>query len=324
MSKSRDAVPPMALTADIIAGHPALHGAIRQQSRLLLEAYEANPRLASVFATQQRWLMAQTALALHFRLDAPPPPGGLTAARFFEAIARNGVASRNTADAFVKEMLKYGYAQRAAAGALDRRTHPLEPTQASIDAVRGWLMVHLSTLDRLDDADGGGRRLATFLGDPQALAALQPLIADGLLSSRQVRAPERTFSLFTWLDNGGIVMDWLIAGIEDAAAGAGRIPTGIVSTAAMAEWLKLSRTHLARKLREAEAMGSIGWQGKRGHSVMWVSDGFRREYATAQAVKLAIIDAAFDARFRREDVEAAARTPRIAPNNSRLFGRIAD
>jgi hypothetical protein len=127
----------MALTADIIAGHPALHGAIRQQSRLLLEAYEANPRLASVFATQQRWLMAQTALALHFRIDAAVQPGGLTAARFFEAIARNGVASRNTADAFVKEMLKYGYVQRAAAGATDRRTHPLEPTQASIDAVRG-------------------------------------------------------------------------------------------------------------------------------------------------------------------------------------------
>jgi hypothetical protein len=138
----------MALTADIIAGHPALHGAIRQQSRLLLEAYEANPRLASVFATQQRWLMAQTALALHFRIDAAAQPGGLSAARFFAAIAQHGVASRNTADAFVKEMLKYGYAQRAAAGALDRRTHPLEPTQASIDAVRGWLMVHLSTLDR--------------------------------------------------------------------------------------------------------------------------------------------------------------------------------
>jgi hypothetical protein len=299
----------MALTADIIAGHPALHGASRQQSRLLLEAYEANPRLASVFATQQRWLMAQTALALHFRIDAAAQPGGLSAARFFAAIAQHGVASRNTADAFVKEMLKYGYAQRAAAGALDRRTHPLEPTQASIDAVRGWLMVHLSTLDRLDDADRGGHRLATFLDDPGALAALQPLIADGLLSSRQVRAPERTFSLFTWLDNGGIVMDWLIAGIEETAAGTERIPTGIVSTAAMAEWLKLSRTHLARKLRDAEAMGSIGWQGKRGHSVMWVSDGFRREYATAQAVKLAIIDAAFDACFGPSVVAAAATTP---------------
>jgi hypothetical protein len=314
----------LALTTHTIARHPALHGAIRQQSRLLIEAYEANPRLASVFATQQRWLMAQTALALHFRHDLANQPGGVTVTRLFQAIARNGVASRNTADAFVKEMVKYGYAQPAAAGATDRRAHPFEPTQASIDAVRGWLMVHLSTLDRLDSPDGGGRRLARFLGDPGALAALQPLIADGLLSSNQVRAPERTFSLFTWLDNGGIVMDWLIAGIEEVAPGAGRIPTGVLSITAMAEWLKLSRTHLASKLRDAEAMGSIGWQGKRGHSVMWISAGFRREYATAQAVKLAIIDAAFDACFRRDVIEAAATVPRIAPRNRPHSRAIAD
>ena len=82
------------------------------------------------------------------------------------------------------------------------------------------------------------------------------------------------------------------------AADGDRIPTGVLSTADMAAWLKLSRTHLARKLREAEAMGSLGWQGKRGHSVMWVSKEFRTEYAMAQAVKLAIIDDAFDACFR--------------------------
>ena len=110
-----------------------------------------------------------------------------------------------------------------------------------------------------------------------------------------MREPARTFSLFTWLNNGGIVMDWLISGIEPADAEAERIPTGVLSTADMALWLKLSRTHLARKLREAEALGSIGWQGKRGHSLMWVSKDFQGEYTMAQAVKLAIIDAAFDA-----------------------------
>ena len=35
-----------------------------------------------------------------------------------------------------------------------------------------------------------------------------------------------------------------------------------------------------------------------GRSVMWVSNTFRMEYAAAQATKLAIIDAAFDACFR--------------------------
>ena len=67
----------------------------------------------------------------------------------------------------------------------------------------------------------------------------------------------------------------------------------------LAERLKLSRTHLSRKLRAAEELGSIGWLGPRGHSVMWVSPGFYREYAMAQAVKLAIIDAAFEACFRQ-------------------------
>ena len=66
MSKSQEAVH-TALSADEIAGHPGLHAAIRQQSRLLLQIYDGNPRLASVFGTQHRWLMAQAALALHFR-----------------------------------------------------------------------------------------------------------------------------------------------------------------------------------------------------------------------------------------------------------------
>jgi hypothetical protein len=42
-------------------------------------------------------------------------------------------------------------------------------------------------------------------------------------------------------------------------------------------------------------MGSLGWSGPRGKSPLWVSADFRREYHAAQAVKLAIIDAAFEA-----------------------------
>ena len=292
------------MSADEIAGHPGLHAAIRQQSRLLLQIYDGNPRLASVFGTQHRWLMAQAALALHFRGDRA---GGIRSAQILDFVSRHGVASRNTADAFIKEMLKYGYA-RLLPQAEDKRTRPLEPTEASLDALHGWVGIHLATLDRLDH----GQRLETFLGTQGALASLQPRIADGLLSSNRVRHPERTFSLFTWLNNGGLVMDWLIAGIEEADPDAERVATGIVSIAALAERLKLSRTHLARKLSDAEALGSIGWQGKRGQSVMWVSAGFRREYVTAQAVKLAIIDAAFDACFCGRPIEALPAMPRIA------------
>jgi hypothetical protein len=44
---------------------------------------------------------------------------------------------------------------------------------------------------------------------------------------------------------------------------------------------------------------------------MWVSAGFRREYVRAQAVKLAIIDAAFDACFRRRPIEALPAMPKM-------------
>src|SRR4051794_9212046 len=187
----------MALTIEEIASHPALHGLIRRQPQTLLDAYEANPRASSVFATQQRWLMGHVGLALHFRRDPSDERGALTAARFLEVIARHRVASRNTADAFIKEMVKYDVA-RYLPEARDRRVRPLAPTATSVGALTVWAIAHLATLDGLD----GGNRLAGFQAEPNSLARLQPLIADGLLTSVPVREPVATFSLFTWLNNG--------------------------------------------------------------------------------------------------------------------------
>ncbi len=275
----------MALTTDEIADHPALPACIRQQCAVLVQTFEANPRLASVFATQQRWLMAHAALALYFRRNVK----GFKITEFLDLIEQHKVASRNTADTFIKEMLQYNFA-RTVAGGSDRRARPIEPSETSLQEIHGWLVVHLATLDGLD----GGSRYQTCLASPDLLRLTQPLIADALLSSPKIREPEKTFSLFTWLNNGGIVMDRIIAGIADSDVHAERIPTAITSVKEMAAWLRLSRSHLVRKLRDAEALGSIGWQGRRGQSVMWVSQGFRQEYTMAQAVKLAIIDQAYE------------------------------
>ena len=90
-------------------------------------------------------------------------------------------------------------------------------------------------------------------------------------------------------------MDRLIVGCEEGASSRERIPTDVTSVSGLARRLNLSRTQLGRKFAEAEALGSLGWSGPRGRSPLWVSAGFRREYHAAQAVKLAIIDAAFEA-----------------------------
>lgn len=292
----------MALSMAQIAGHPRLFDCIREQSRFLLQAYDFNPRLGSVFATQQRWLMAHVGLALHFRGVASGRHAGLTMARFLEAVAAHGVASRNTADAFLKEMLKYGVIQMLPSER-DRRIHPMEPSQETLDAITNWTVVHLATLDCLD----GGGRTAAFAADPRMIVSMEPQIADGLLASEMIRVPQPTFSLFTWLNNGGVIMDWLIAGLGDPSPDSTRVSTGVTSVADMAQWLKLSRTHLSRKLREAELMGSLGWEDQRGHSAMWVSMAFLDEIAVAQSTKLAIIDSAFEqSRLRMRQAPALA------------------
>ncbi|BCM21400.1 hypothetical protein [Mesorhizobium sp. J8] len=280
----------MPLSAAEIARHPAALRCVQEQAKALIHIYETSPRLAAVFATQQRWLLGHVGLALHFRRDPHDRRTEMTMARFIEVVRRHSVASRNTAEAFVKEMLHYNIAEYIAASG-DGRAHPIRVTAGTIETFTGWIYAHLTTLDRID----GGPRLATFLDQPEMLPTLQPLIADGLLTSDGVREPGPTFSLFIWLNNGGIVMDWLMSGIDPEDAHLDRIPTSVISVSEFAHWLKLSRTHLARKLHDAEALGSIGWVGQRGHSVMWVSRAFFDEYMAVQAAKLAVVDAAFEA-----------------------------
>lgn len=278
----------MGLTVDDIAAHPALLGLVQRQSRALFAVYEADPRAAAVFGNQ-RYLMAHAAFALHFRRDPADLRSGLTVAHFFDEIAKHEIASRNTGHAFINEMLKYGIVQHVP-GAGDGRTRPIEPAPSALEALTTWVATQLTTLDALD----AGRRLETFRAVPAALEAIQPLIADGLFASGATRAPEHTYAHFIWVNSRGFVMDWLTAGIGDVAPDAARIPAGNVSVAEMAKALKLSQTHLTRRLRDAEEAGGIGWEGKRGRSEMWVSRGFLREYLQVQAVKFALVDTAFD------------------------------
>lgn len=280
----------MPLSAEEIANHPAALRGVQEQARALIHIYETSPRLAAVFATQQRWLLGHVGLAMHFRRDPDDRRTEMTVARFIEVVRRNSVASRNTAEAFVKEMLHYNVAEYLSTSG-DGRSHPLRVTATTVETFTGWIHAHLRTLDRID----GGTRLTAFVDQPEMLPVLQPLIADGLLTSNGVREPGQTFSLFIWLNNGGIVMDWLMSGIEPEDAQLDRIPTSVISISEFAHWLKLSRTHLARKLHDAEALGSIGWVGQRGHSVMWVSRAFFDEYMSVQAAKLAVVDKAFEA-----------------------------
>lgn len=224
------------MNSEAIAQKPDLFALLRQQALALLAIYAQNPRLASVFATQQRWLLGHTAFALYFRGAPTGPQRGLISSRLFEQVQRHALGSPNTADTFLKEMEKYGFIEPIP-NVEDRRARPLQPTAAAYQALRAWLQTHLATLDGLDAGD----RLAAFAEAPQALARIQPLIADALLSNGYVRTPGPIFSLFTWLNNGGVIMEWLLVNMDQRAIGTPCIPVGLVPMDDFASWLRLSR-----------------------------------------------------------------------------------
>ena len=200
-----------------IAAHPDFLELVRSQSRALLLAYQDNPRLASVFATQQRWLLAHAGLALYFESGGSGAPSPFTIARFKKTVSAHEIASPNTADAFMQEMLQYRFAERVVATD-NKRARPLAPSQTVLRAVNNWIIVHLTTLDQLDRSD----RASVFAGTRNAIGKLQPAIATRLLASPAIRSPQKTFSLFTWFNSGGLIMEWLLCGLADFAPGAAR------------------------------------------------------------------------------------------------------
>lgn len=256
-------------------------------ARNFIAAYQASPRTAALFATQQRWLLCHAALASHFRA-LQNGRSGLTRRGLGNLALQEGIASRNTAYAFFDEALKYDIV-RPVAG--DGWPDLVVPAPLTLSMLVHWYSVHFQALDLID----GGDRTARFIADPEnMLTFLEPLAARGLLSSPEVRSPGPLYAIFTWADAGGLLMDRLIAAIDvEALPRRDKLFTDVHTISHLAQSFGLSRAHTSRKLSAAESIGGIGWSGRRGHSQIWISRGFYEEYARAHARKLLILDDAF-------------------------------
>lgn len=271
-------------------------------AREMLAIYRESPRIASIFAAQQRWLMAQSGFALHF--GYPDEPGrGLYSGRFIAFAIENKIASRNTAAAFMQEMIAYRFL-RVIDSPSDRRTRFLEPTETALEHFYKWLAAHLMILDNLDD----GHRFELAMKDPTVFGRMQPLIAKGIVDSKAVRDPGTTYNLFNWANSGGLVMDFLMTRIGASDTTMERIPIGKLSLKEIRDQFMISNTHLKRLLSQAAEMGSIGWSEPSFKGEAWLSRQFVREYWGYQAAKFNVIDTAAEKVLG----PAVARTARLA------------
>lgn len=277
--------------AERLMRHPCFGEAARGLANGFTAIHKLEPRTAALFATQQRWLMSHAALASYFRA-VECGQAGVMLRDVVKLAVKYELCSRNTAIAFFNEALKYGIIEPVIRDNLKGQP-PVAPSRGAVEALAGWYVVHLRARDLLDNGHRSERFLAA---GPAAVAAIEPIVADALLSAELVRLPRAVYTIFTWMDEGGILMDRLIAAADPVAFAEDKIMTSIVSANALASGSSLSRAHAGRKLAEAEAIGSLGWSGRRGSSPIWISEAFREEYYLNQALKLEIIERALELR----------------------------
>lgn len=279
----------MSYTAETLSTDERFFGAVLLCANEMLTIYRDSPRIASIFAAQQRWLMAHAGFALHYGLPGESK-AGLYSGRFVDFVVSNKIASRNTAAAFMQEMLVYRFL-RQSSGQADRRTRLLEPTETAEQHFMKWLAAHLFILDNLD----GGKRVEKVTADPSLIAKIQPLIAQAIINTQTVRDPGSTYNLFNYANSGGLVMDYLMSRIPAFDPAQERVVLGPVSLSEIRTQFMISNTHLKRLLSQAAEMGSVGWAEPPRKGDLWLSHGFILEYWNYQAAKFAIVDAAAEA-----------------------------
>ena len=278
----------MPLSAEDLVANPKFILALRFHAGRMRGMFNTGPRLARLLASQQRWLLTQTAYALAMERDPADSTSGFTAVRLTREITSHKVASRNTVLSFIDELVTYRFIAYAP-GAERRRPRQFEPTEISHQAMFGWLVSNLGALDLLD----GGSRVAHVEAHPELVRVMQPRIALNCLQDPQWREPPEHVALFQWNDAGGLIVDHLVSRIDLDGDDPERVVVGHVDSRALAADFMISRTHLQRLFAKAAQQGCIGWDTIDKKPVLWMSRSFVEQYSRWQAIKFAYVDDAF-------------------------------
>jgi hypothetical protein len=297
----------MAFTAEQLAQNPSFLVSIRFLAGQMRGMFDAGPRLARLLASHQRWLLTQTAYALHLEYDPQDVTSGFTAVRLTGKITAHKIASRNTVLAFIEELFTYRFITHTP-GDERRRPRHFEPAEVSHQAMFGWLHTNLGALDLID----GGNRAALLLENPLLFRQIQPRVAYNCLEDANWREPPEQVALFLWTEAGGMVIDHFMSRLDLEGTDPTRLAIGKMETRALAGDFMMSRTHLQRLLAKGAQRGCVGWYDEPKKSQLWLSRDFLREYVGWQAIKFAYVDEAFEsAKAQLESANGDSISPKI-------------
>lgn len=287
-----------------LSTRPGFAGAIRGLAGDMMALHRSHPRAARLVSTQQKWLLSQAIYALHFERNPADPLSGITATRLLAFIEGHGMVSRNTATAFLAELVAYRLLCDAP-GNPDRRSRPLEPAHQTDEMMEDWFLAHLRCLARL----GLGEDQTGTHDIGRIIRLAQPRAVRRLLKDPRWRRPPASVGLFALTQSGALVLDDLVARMTATSPEKGRYDLLDVRPSAFSTEYRVSSTHMRRIFARAEKLGLVGWSEPGRKGGFWLSEQFFGDYLDWQAIKLEAFAEAIEW-AKRQPVTAGARAAR--------------
>ena len=272
----------LAFTAEDFRNHPNFRAILQASARDLMSVFDVFPRVARLVASHQKWTLSQAVYTLHLERDPANPETGITTARLLKFMHEMGGASRNTAAAFIAELLTYKLLRDTNGGRARKKVRPLEPTEISEGAMLRWFMSQMGTLDRFD----GKGRLQRVEADRTIFERAQPIATRLLLADRRWNEPPEAVAAFVWTECGGLLLDDLMSRPQSLDPVDGKVWLE-ASLSELATHYMISNTHIRRIFTRAQDAGLIGRADEGQRGLFWLGERLLDEYCQWQSVKMA-------------------------------------
>ena len=271
---SRQDVAPSAAVA-ALRNQAGFAAAMRASAAGLVKLYQGSHLLNWLMDDRGRLLFGYFALYLHATRDPADPSSGLNPTRMRMLACDLGICSPGRALAMLS-LMRFGGYLTPDIDVVDRRQRRLVATDKLIALLRERWRVHFAAMAPLF-ADG--EAMLAAVDDPQFTRGLIIAMVERFREGFRVTTHAEDMGLFGERNAGILICSYLIAAGEadDTVPPTRPVP---ISIAALARRFAVSRPHVLKLLRDAEAAGLIARSADRVLFKPALAEGARNFFAT--------------------------------------------
>lgn len=239
--------------------HPGFTKAMRQSAETSIRLHRGGRLLGWLLGDRARAIFGHAVIYLDATYDPADPRSGLTVSRVRDLCSELRLCSPGRAAAMLALMRVAGFVAPAD-GAEDGRVHRLVPTEKLLSLQRARLVGQLQALVPI--VPHAAEALA-LIDEPRFARQMVLGIAGHFLDGFRVLMHAPELRLFAERSTGMVILfDLLLKAGED-----GERPVDL-SIADLSRRFEVSRVHIIRLLRDAEAQGLVTRTGVRGETLI--------------------------------------------------------